>query len=475
MKKTLKYTAIFLLLLLSGATWYLYNTAPVAAGYSAKYLCSHVFTSGQDAGEAMKQFVEPINPVFGFVDYDVDYERKQVTANLFGFLRPATAVYRPGCGCTLLVHKSAEELKQQTAGLDIEEPALKDTVWPFGNRFDRAAIPAGVDTAALNRRIAREFRETAAEAGDKINTFAIVVAYKDRIIAEQYRPGITDSTPLLSWSASKSVTGALFGRLVQTHGLNIYAPVGLPAWQNDERRAITINQLLRMESGLAFDERYAPFADAVEMLYESADMGAYAAAKKALTGPDSIWAYSSGTTNILAKILLEKTGGSLRALDTWAHEQFFDKIGMRSAIFEHGENGAYVGSSYFYATPKDWLRFALLYKQKGRWNGEQLLPPGWVDYSLSPTLHAPLGEYGAHIWLNGGRNGGSERFLPRLPPDAFFFEGYQEQWIVVIPSKDLMIARFGATNTPNWSVEDLVVDVVKAVTPSVTPSVRRRE
>ena len=463
MRKTLKYATLLLLLLLSGAAYYLYNTSPVAAGYSAKYLCSHVFTSGQDAGEAMEQFIRPINPVFDFVHYKVDYDRKRVTANLFGFLRPATAVYRPGCGCTLLVHKSAEELKQQTAGLDHDEPALKDTVWPFGNRFDRAVIPANVDTAALNRRIAREFRETATEPGEKINTFAIVVAYKNRIIAEQYRAGITDSTPLLSWSASKSVTSALFGRLVQTHGLNIYAPTGLPAWQNDRRKAITIDQLLRMESGLAFDERYAPFSDAVEMLYESGDMGAYAAGKDAVSGPDSVWSYSSGATNILAKILLEKTGGTLHALDTWARGQFFNKIGIRSAVFEHGENGAYVGSSYFYATPKDWLRFALLFKQKGRWNSEQLLPPGWVDYSLTPTPHAPMSEYGAHIWLNAGRKGSSERFLPRLPEDTFIFEGYQEQWIIVIPSKDLMIARFGATNTENWSVEDLIVDVLAAI------------
>lgn len=463
MRKRLNYTAAILLLLLAGASWYLYNTSPVAAGYSAKYLCSHVFTSGQDAGEAMEAFVKPINPIFKFVKYEVDRDQKQVTANLFGFLRPATAVYRPGCGCTLLVHKNAEALKQQAAGPDLDEPALPDTLWPFGNRFDPAAIPANVDTAALNRRLAREFRETATEAGDRINTFAIAVAYKDRIIAEQYRPGITDSTPLLSWSASKSVTSALFGRLVQTHGLNIYAPAGLPAWQNDERRAITIDHLLRMESGLAFDERYAPFSDAVEMLYESADMGAYAAGKSALAKPDSIWAYSSGTTNILSKILFEKTGGSLRALDTWAHEQFFHKLGMRTAVFEHGENGAYVGSSYFYASPKDWLRFALLYKQKGRWNDEQLLPPGWVDYSLSPTPHAPMGEYGAQIWLNAGRKGTPGRFLPRLPEDTFIFEGYQEQWIVVIPSKDLMIARFGATNTPNWSMEQLILDVLETI------------
>lgn len=463
MKKTLKYTAAIPAVLLAATFYFANESAPVATGYPAKYLCSHTFNSGQDADEAMEYFVRPVNPIFSLVRHEVDYEKKAVTVRLFGWFLPSTAVYREGCGCTLLVDKDREALMVQAQGLPFERPVLKDTLWPVGNQVDLQGIPDNVDIDKLNERLRREFQETADNPKERLNTLAIVVAYQDRIIAEHYRPGITDTTPLLSWSASKSITSALVGRLVQTQGLDIHQPPGFPAWAGDDRSAITVDQLLRMESGLAFDERYAPLSDAVEMLYNSPDMGGYALAQPLAAEPGTQWSYSSGTTNILAKILLEKTGGSLRRLEEFAHNEFFGKLGMTSAIFEHDESGAFVGSSYFYASPKDWLRFALLYKNKGVWNGEQLLPEGWVDYSLRPTPHAPGGRYGAQIWLNAAGAGPEERLLPRLPEDAFAFQGYQDQWIVVIPSRNLMVARFGVTNTPGWSVEELILDILEAL------------
>lgn len=463
MKRQLKYIAGALVLpgfILFFFAWIL---APVGNGYTAKYLCSHVFTSGQDPEEAMELFIEPVNPLFRAVRYRVDYEQKEASAWFPGFLRPATAVYREGCGCTLLVDGARESLMQQAEGLEIERPLLKDTLWPAGKRVDFRNIPSNIDIDKLNERLRREFEETTSDPNEMINTLAIVVAYRDRIIAEQYRPGIDAETPLLSWSASKSITSALAGRLVQTKGLDIHQPAGFPEWENDERKAITIGQLLRMESGLAFDERYAPFADAVEMLYQSPDMGAYALDKPLAAAPGTQWSYSSGTTNILAKILLRETGGNFRSLEEFAHKEFFSKLGMTTAVFEHDEHGAFVGSSYFYASPRDWLRFALLYKNKGLWNGEQLLPEGWVDYSLTPTPHAPDGRYGAQIWLNAGAPGSDERLLPRLPKGLFAFEGFQDQWIVVIPSWDLMVARFGVTNGGNWSVEELILGILEAI------------
>ena len=460
MKKILIVVAALLLLLVGALAWVL---APIGNGYTAKYLCSHVFTSGQDPEEAMELFIEPVNPLFKIVRYQVDDEHKEVTARFLGFLRPATAVYREGCGCTLLVDGDREELMQQAEGVSVEHPLLQDTLWPAGNRVDYQNTPPNVDIDKLNKRLRREFEETTTDPNERVNTLAIAVAYKDQVIAEHYRPGIDADTPLLSWSASKSITGALIGRLVITKGLDIHRTPGFPEWEKDERKAITIDHLLRMESGLAFDERYVPFADAVEMLYLSPDMGAYALDKPLAAAPGTQWSYSSGTTNILAKILLEETGGSFRTMKEFAHSQFFSKLGMRTAVFEHDEHGAFVGSSYFYASPRDWLRFALLHKNKGVWNGEQLLPEGWVEYSTTPTPHAPDGRYGAQVWLNAGSQGSDERLLPRLPRDLFAFEGFQEQWIVVIPSRDLMVARFGVTHDPEWSIEPLILDILDCI------------
>lgn len=464
MKKAIKISLLSLLAIASIAAVVLYKAMPVGTGYTAKYLCSHVFTLGQDPATAMEQFVKPVNKLFEFVTYEVDVEKKEVTASGFGFLRPMTAIYREGCGCTLLADASREELLAQMANLTIEKPVLPDTVWPIGNRFDPELVPANVNLPKLNEVIRQQFEETTSDPAEMVNTLAIVVAYKNRIVAEQYREGITDTTPLLSWSASKSITGALIGTLVKNRGFDIMAPAPVAAWQNDERKRITTDQLLRMESGLKFREMYIPMTDVVEMLYESGDMGALAASKSPEAGPGSRWAYSSGTTNILSKILFDQTGGSLASVENFARRYLFDKLGMTTAIFEHEAAGTFVGSSYFYASPKDWLRFCLLYKNCGVWNGEQLLPEGWVDYSLTPTPNAPLGQYGAQIWLNRGKpENPSDRLLPKLPTDTFVFQGYQGQWFIVIPSKDLMIARFGITNTPDWSMEDLVVDILGAI------------
>lgn len=461
MKKSFKYLAAILLFMIAAAGYYLYKAAPVASGYTSKYLCSFAFNSGQDPDEAMELFIKPVNGLFDFVHYHVDRSQKTVTASLFGFLRPATSVFRDGCGCTLIIDKDVETLRQQTRGLTLEPPALPDTTWPAGNRVEAAQIPVHIDLQKLKTRINREFTETTEDPAERINTLAIAVAYKDQIIAEQYRPGITDRTPLLSWSASKSVTNALIGRWVQLKGLDIYQPTGFQEWANDERKMITIDQLLRMESGLHFDERYAPMAEAVEMLYETPDMAAYARDKPLEAAPGTQWSYSSGTTNILAHYLLDLTGGDIQSLETFAHRELFDKLGMTSAIFEHDESGSFVGSSYFFASARDWLRFCLLFKNNGVWNGEQLLPAGWVDYSLKPTPHAPSGKYGAQIWLNAGGEEPGDRLLPRLPEDTYAFEGYQGQWFVVIPSRELMIARFGVTNTKNWQVEDLIADLLE--------------
>ena len=225
MKKILIVVAALLLLLVGALAWVL---APIGNGYTAKYLCSHVFTSGQDPEEAMELFIEPVNPLFKIVRYQVDDEHKEVTARFLGFLRPATAVYREGCGCTLLVDGDREELMQQAEGVSVEHPLLQDTLWPAGNRVDYQNTPPNVDIDKLNKRLRREFEETTTDPNERVNTLAIAVAYKDQVIAEHYRPGIDADTPLLSWSASKSITGALIGRLVQTKGLHVHRPAGFP-------------------------------------------------------------------------------------------------------------------------------------------------------------------------------------------------------------------------------------------------------
>jgi CubicO group peptidase (beta-lactamase class C family) len=221
-----------------------------------------------------------------------------------------------------------------------------------------------------------------------------------------------------------------------------------------------------MSSGLQFEEIYEPLDDVTEMLYGAADFGAYAAVKSLDSSPGTTWHYSSGTTNILSGIIRRSVKGSLEHYLNFLHEALFDKLGMQSAVAEPDPSGTYVGSSYTFATPRDWARFGLLYLQDGVWRGERILPEGWVEYSTTPAAHAPQGQYGAHFWLNAGSPADpTDRMWPRLPRDAFAARGFQGQRVVILPSKKLVVVRMGLTvkEEAYLDIESLVGDVIAAL------------
>ena len=460
--KKLFFTLIVLILLL--ASWLLWRLSYIANGYTSKYLCSLAFNSGLDPEVGFDTYVKPMHVLFAGVVPEIDREHKTVTSRYFGFLRPRKAVWREGCGCTLLVDQTEEELRSRydPPSIDSMTMAMKTSaaLWPEGQAVSRDSMDAGIRWSAIDSILDRAMEEHTDDPHDRWNTLALVVAWKGRIIGERYAPGVHEDTPLLGWSAAKSITGSLTGVMVQKHGLDITLPVGLPEWVGDERKEITINHLLRMESGLDFEENYAPFADATEMLYASTDMGHYAAMHPLAAGPGERWAYSSGTSNILADVLYDRMGGTPGALHHLAYQEFFNRLGITTAIFEHDESDAFVGSSYLYMSARDWLRVCKLYMDNGIWNGEQILPEGWVKYALTPTPHATDSCYGAQIWLNAAADP-SHRRCPGLPADAFFFRGFQGQWIVGIPSKGLMLARLGVTQDDQaWSPEEVIGQIL---------------
>jgi len=273
--------------------------------------------------------------------------------------------------------------------------------------------------------------------------------------------------PLLGWSMSKSVTNALVGILVRKGKLDIHKPAPVPEWQrkDDPRKRITLDQLLRMSSGLEFEEIYAPLYDATYMLYGSCDFAAYAANKPLKTDPDNEWYYSSGTANIIARIVRQTIEKDYEYYYSFIYEELFDKIGMYSAVMEPDSSGTFVGSSYTFATPRDWARFGLLYLQHGLWQGERILPEEWVKYTTTPTPKAPKGEYGAHFWLNaGGSPDPKDRRWPHSPQDAFGALGFQEQKVIIVPSKKLVLVRFGATTKREaWSTDEFIRNVIDAL------------
>jgi len=458
---------VLLVLVLAGAGWYLNRAIPIGTGYVARYICSNVFISHRDPQITYREDVAPINPLAGIIDVKIDQAQKKVVASSFGLFK-STALYREGCGCTLVTGTTEAELRKQSFMSTEPTPAgarMSDAPWPIGDGGVSEPLARELNTEKLKAALDAAFVES--DAQKKKMTRAVVVVYEGRLAGEKYAPGFDKNTALLGWSMSKSVTNALVGILVRQGKLRIQEPAPVPEWQNagDPRKSITLDQLLRMSSGLKFDETYEPLHDVTDMLYRSYDFAAYAAAKLLETEPDRKWVYSSGTANIIARIVRQTAEKDYPRYYDFLRKELFAKIGMHSAVPEPDASGTFVGSSYMFATPRDWARFGLLYLQDGVWGGERVLPEGWVKYSATPTPKAPQGQYGAFFWLNAGTESNpKDRMWPDAPKDAFAAKGYQEQSVVIIPSKKLVIVRFGATSVrAAWNMNDFISRVTAAI------------
>ena len=442
--------------------WTFWRAARVGAGYTAKILCSAVFVSRRDPAAVRRQDLAR----FGYFDTEIDRERRTVTAALYGFAA-RRAVFRDGLGCTLAIGKSVEEIRAQETGDLTPRPAHdRSEPWPLGDGAPAGRLPAGVDVRKLAAAVDDAFAEP--DPRRMRRTRAVVVVYRGHIVAEQYAAGISPDTPLAGWSMTKSVTNALVGIMVARGKLAVgeRAPVAEWTGRGDGRGAITLDQLLRMSSGLEFGEEYVnPLADAPIMLFGTGDVAAYAIGKPLEASPDEKWYYSSGTTNIIARIIRDAVGGRLADSLAFPRRALFDAIDMRSAVMEPDASGTFVASSFMYASARDWARFGLLYLQDGVWAGERILPEGWVQYTVTPTPKAPLGRYGAHFWLNAGEAGNpARRWLPRVPRDAYSASGFEGQYVTVIPSWQLVIVRLGLTRVEGaWDHDAFIAGILEAI------------
>ena len=282
--------------------------------------------------------------------------------------------------------------------------------------------------------------EAQSELGE---THALVVVQSGRLVLERYAPNFGPETTCKSWSMAKSITQALVGLLVGDGLIDIDAPADVPEWRGagDPRGAITLNHLLHMSSGLAFTEDYVPGhpSDVIEMLFGKGkdDMAAFAASFPLAHPPGSFFYYSSGTTNIVSRCAARALGADGGAFEAFMRSRLFEPLGMQSANPRFDAAGTFIGSSYCFATPRDFARFGLLYLRDGLWEGRRLLPEGWVDYARTPTFQQPGGEidspYGAHWWLDLAGEG------------SFSANGYDGQYIVICPNRELIIVRHGAT------------------------------
>jgi CubicO group peptidase (beta-lactamase class C family) len=294
--------------------------------------------------------------------------------------------------------------------------------------------------------------ESKAKAIEK--TRAVLVIHKNKLVEEKYAPGFSSTTKFLGWSMTKSITSAVLGVLERKGKISLAQDHLFKEWENDKRSKITLNNVLQMNSGLEWEEDYTKISDVTRMLFMEGDMPKVQI-NKPLTGePNNSWNYSSGTTNLLSRFIRDQFTSHQEYLDFW-YKELIDKIGMHSMTIEPDLEGNYIGSSYGWATARDWAKFGLLYLNEGNWNGEQILNKSWIEYSAKPTNDSN-GEYGAHFWLN------AEAKYPDVPTDMFSCNGFQGQYIFIIPSKELVVVRFGLTESPEFDINNFLKEILEA-------------
>lgn len=431
------------------------EAARVMTGFVSRTVCSKVFVSHLDPERVRAEMMQATAGGWlvdwGF-ELNVDRARGQVETTLFRGAK-ARARFYPGLGCMLEQDGNVGWAAAADTAMIARSPELPliETRNP--------AIAAALDRAFAEDSSTKKF------------TKAVVVMKGGRIIAERYAPDHGRDTPLLGFSATKSVINALTGILVREGRLKLDAPAPIARWQTagDPRGAITVNHLIRHTSGLALGSSLtaslgSAWSPVNRMKFVERNMAAFAADAKLETMPGSTWNYHDGNTVLQARIVTDAVGGKPADVLRFAQRELFGPLGMKNVTLEFDEAGTPEGSSQMLASARDWARFGQLFADDGMVGERRILPRGWVDYSASPTPGAFVG-YGAGFWTNRDDSFGAQyRTRHGMPREAFLAKGQFGQYVVVVPSERLVVARFGVTGGTNdvEGVSRLVREVIKA-------------
>jgi CubicO group peptidase (beta-lactamase class C family) len=418
--------------------YYAWFSFPIISGYSAKNACSCAFIQGRDKESITKEELGSFPLSLGNIAIDI--KDSSVTGTVWGMAK-RKAIYRNGLGCTLVNELSESAIRAQKFSVP-QQVFVEDSIrWPIGDQLSNRMLPNSRRTyldSALSFIFQQSFNKK------EVFTRAVVVMQNGAIVAEQYAPGYNKTSKFLGWSMAKSITSALIGILVKKGKLTVDAPAPVASWQDekDDRHAITLQNLLQQTSGLDFWENYSSYSNATNMLFNKADMASYTASLPLKHKPGSEFYYSSGNSNILSGIVRSTVGE--KDYHSFPYRELFHKIGMFHTLLEPDASGTFVGSSYVYASARDYARFGLLYLNEGVFNGERILPEGWVQQTITPASANKQKNYGYQFWLNGfDENDLSKKEFPEAPADMFYADGYGGQRIYIIPSLQLVVVRVG--------------------------------
>jgi CubicO group peptidase (beta-lactamase class C family) len=409
------------------------------AGF-AKLLCSVVFITGRGLEAAIEEdgsFVKPPEARRAAQAAKVDPKARSVSLTLAnGVTRTAKVFADQGC---VILPRGRDDVFFTPKRLSTALPDPATQPWPMGDLLPSAPLPEEIDKAKLAQAVAAAFDPPEAL------TAAFVVAWRGRIIAERYADGMDHTTRLPSWSMGKSLTATLIGQLVLDGTYDLWAPAPVAEWQgeSDPRRAIRIADLMRMSGGLRFvsssDPDYDPargYADHDYIYTGAIDVFRWAVTRPPQWPAGSVGRYRNSDPLVLNDLIKQAANARGEDYLAWPQRHLFDRLGMRRMVLETDPYGNFVLTGYDLGSARDWLRLGMLYLQDGVWNGERLLPEGWVDFVRTPAPAWDEPEYGGLFWLNRTRD------WP-VPEDAFYMSGAGGQTTIIIPTHDLVVVRLG--------------------------------
>lgn len=406
--------------------WHIPAAIDMATGLGAKLACSSRYVTGLNKEQAKADIVS-YSAAASLLELTYDDQAKVVTATLQG-MAEKQAQYREGLGCSLQFGDTTP-----LDNITVQTLNATDNPWPKGESVN--TINTEIQTLT-----AQQLNQDNV-AG--LQTRALLVIKDGQIIAESYADGFNENSKLLGWSMAKSVTAMMLGRLDAIQNVDFKQTELFDDWKQDARKNLNLIHLLQMSSGLDFDEPYVPGSDSTKMLFTEYSASNLALKSSLAHEPSSVFYYSSGTTNLLARWLFNELGGTPQAMLDFTYNELFAPLNMTNSIFETDSSGVLVGSSYLYSSARDWGRLAQLLLNEGQWNDQQLISKDWVTAASQPNTSLNDKRYGYQFWLNAGHE---ELRWPNIPADAYAMQGNRSQRVMMIPSKSVAIIRLGWTS-----------------------------
>jgi len=435
-------------------------------GQQAIFMCNGLFTSHRTLEQVFAQELAYLRHPVGTPDsgdYVIDWERKTVAIGAPGGTPTMRAAFRKGLGCVIMAPDQTFEDLDSLPILEMAPLAGNpaEIAWPDGDRTDDVPLPAGVDAAALQAASDWAFDR---ESPEQV-TLSLMVVHQGRIVHERYAAGVNVTTKTRTWSTAKSIAVTLMGMLVDDGRMALDEPLGIDwlprvrASAPDPREEITLRHVLNMSSGLfPVDNAGREYATGSGLAYWAGASSIVGARSRALfREPGTYWDYENFDT-LLGIYAMKLALGDDQTYREFPRRALLDRIGMRNTLISVDRFGDFILSSQVYTNARDLARFGLLYLNGGVWNGERLISEEWIEFTRTPApATADRGnQYGGQWWLVPDNRSD-------VPADAYSTSGNRGQYVVVVPSHDLVIVRrgldYGRQGFDRWG---LVREVLKA-------------